>query len=232
MLELLQNSWIVNIGTGVISGFLVAILTRYAFSNKDDKELARSIESANREVLFAIRSEVSESNVPTLDVVQALISATARKYKLEARLLLKPQQLSEELIKEVMDSSFISSKQKTEYCQALTSLRPQEETELDRKIQKENEKFVANVEYRERLIMVFSITLGMIAALSTTFILLRSSSPTNLFGKLFDSVFPMMLIFGVVVIFMNIFLMAMKARHKRLREEFGLPIPQEDEKSA
>jgi hypothetical protein len=109
--------------------------------------------------------------------------------------------------------------------------RPQEETELDRKIQKENEKSVASVEYRKRLIMVFSITLGMIAALSTMFILLRLGSPTSLFIKLFGPVFPMMLISGVVMC-MNIFLMAMKARHKRLREAFWPPILQEDEKSA
>ncbi|MZR62968.1 hypothetical protein [Alcanivorax sp. DP30] len=228
MLEILQNSWVVNIGTGVISGLLVALLTRAAFSSKDDKELARAIESANREVLFAIRAEVSESNIPALEVVHALINATARKYKLETRLLLKPQQLSEELIKEVMDSSFISSKQKAEYCQALASLKASQETELDRKIQKENEKFVASVEYRERLIMVFSITLGMIAAFSTMFVLLRSTAPSGLFSKLLDSVFPMMMIFGVVVLFMNIVQVLMKARHKRLREEFGVPLPPEE----
>jgi hypothetical protein len=109
--------------------------------------------------------------------------------------------------------------------------RPQEETELDRKIQKENEKSVASVEYRKRLIMVFSITLGMIAALSTMFILLRLGSPTSLFIKLFGSVFPMMLISGVVVMCMNIFLMAMKARHKRLRETFWPPISSKKTKS-
>ena len=230
MVEILQNSWLINIGTGVISGLLVAILTRAAFSRKDDKELARAIENANREVLFAIRAEVSESNIPVLDVVHALINATARKYKLETRLLLRPQQLSEELIKEVMDSSFISSNQKAEYCLALASLKPSHETELDRKIQRENEKFVAGVEYRERLIMVFSITLGMIAALSTMFVLLRSTAPSGLFSKLYDSVLPIMMIFGVVVLFMNIVQLLMKVRHKRLREEFGVPLPPEEER--
>lgn len=220
--DLLNNTWVAGIGTGVLSGALVAWVTNKLISKKDEKELARNIEVANREILFSLRTEVSADQVPELDVVEALINATARRHKLEARHLLKPKQIAEELIKEIMDSSFISSAQKKAFCERLKALMPAEETELDRRIQKENEVFVARVEYRERLIMLFSITLGMISASITLFLMLRPSSPDSIFGRVFDSIFPMALILGAVVVIMNVMLAAMQMRHKYLRQEFGL----------
>lgn len=226
LLDLLNNTWVAGIGTGILSGGLVTWVTNKLISKKDEKELARSIEIANREILYALRTEVSEEQVPALDVVEALINATARRHKLEARHLLKPKQIAEELIKEIMDSSFISSATKKAFCESLKALMPAEETELDRRVQKENEIFVARVEYRERLIMLFSITLGMISAFVTLFLTLRPSSPDSIIGRVFDSVFPMALILSAVVLIMNVMLAAMKMRHKRLRQEFGLAVPE------
>lgn len=223
--DVLNNTWVAGIGTGLLSGFLVTWVTNKLISKRDEKELARSIEAANKEVLYALRSEVSEEQVPTLEVVEALINATSRRYKLESRHLLRPKQIAEELIKEIMDSSFISSSTKKAFCESLKSLMPNEETELDRKVQKENENFVARVEYRERMIMLFSLTLGLISALATLFLSVRPRITDSIVGRVFDSIFPMMLILGAVILIMNVMLAAMKMRHKRLRQEMGINQP-------
>lgn len=160
--------------------------------------------------------------MPRLEVVEALINATARRYKLEARLLLRPKQIAEELIKEIMDSSFISSLTKKNFCENLKKFSPDQETDLDRKVQRESELFVAKVEYRERMILLFSLTLGMISALATLFLNVRSSVTDSIVGRVFDSVFPMALILGVVTIIMNVMITAMKLRHKNLRNEMGV----------
>lgn len=224
--DVLNNTWVAGIGTGLLSGFLVTWVTNKLISKRDEKELARSIEAANKEVLYALRSEVSEEQVPTLEVVEALINATSRRHKLEARHLLRPKQIAEELIKEIMDSSFISSSTKKSFCESLKRLMPHEETELDRKVQKENENFVVRVEYRERMIMLFSLTLGLISALATLFLSVRPSMTDSIVGRVLDSIFPMMLILGAVVLIMNVMLAAMKMRHKRLRQEMGINQPE------
>ncbi len=220
--ELLNNTWIAGIGTGLLSGFLVTWVTNKLISKQDEKELARSIGAANKEILYALRSEISEEQVPALEVVEALINSTARRHKLEARHILHPKQIAEELIKEIMDSSFISSTTKRQFCENLKALMPKQETELDRKVQKENEVFVGRVEYRERMIVLFSITLGLISALATLFLSVRSSVTDSVIGRVFDSMFPMMLVLGAVVTIMNVMLAAMKMRHKRLRQEMGI----------
>ena len=83
MEALLSNGWVVGIGGGIFSGLIVTWLTRTLFSKKDQKELAINISSANREILYAIRPEISESSLPSTDVIEALKNATARKYKVE-----------------------------------------------------------------------------------------------------------------------------------------------------
>jgi hypothetical protein len=59
-----------------------------------------------------------------------LINATARLYGVESANLFTPSQIAEELIKEVMDSSFISSSQKAEFCAKLTELSTRSKIDL------------------------------------------------------------------------------------------------------
>ena len=221
-MDWINNTWATGIGTGILSGLLVAWITRKVFSRKDEREIARSIESANREVLLAVRSEVSEEQVPSIDVVEALINASARKYKVETRYLLKPRQIAEELIKEVMDSSFISSRTKRLFCDNLKSLIPSAETALDKQVQKEAQVFVARVEYRERMVMLFSMILGMITAMGSLYVAIRPRVTSSIGGAVFESLMPMALILFVVVVLMNVMVSIMKMRHKRLREEMGI----------
>lgn len=229
MLDILNNGWFVGIGTGILSGLLVWWVTNKLFSKRDEQELARNIDLANREVIYALRSEVSEEQVPAINVVEALISATARRYKLEARYLYRPKQIAEELIKEIMDSSFISSAAKRTFCEKLQELTPPVETALDRQAQKEAQALVAKVEYREKTIMLFSMTLGMISAIATLYASIRSNlSSSTLGGKVFESLLPMMIILFVVVFLMNVMVTLMKMRHKRLRQEMGVPASEEN----
>ncbi len=56
MKELLNNGWVIGIGGGILSGLIVTWLTRTLFSKKDLRELAANISSANREILYAIKT--------------------------------------------------------------------------------------------------------------------------------------------------------------------------------
>jgi len=222
MEELLNNSWVVGIGGGTLSGLIVAWLTRILFSKKDQRELAINISAANREILYAIRPEISESTLPSVEVIDALKNATARKYKVEPERLYTISQVVEELIKEIMDSSFISSSTKRNYCESLKVLVPVAALGMAVK-EKDNEAFVARIEYKEKMTALLSMTLGTIVALATMFSFVKSrfdSSP--LFEKVGDTIFPMILVMFSVVIVMTAMQVALKLRHKRVRVENGI----------
>lgn len=222
MEALLNNGWVVGIGGGILSGLIVAWLTRTLFSKKDQKELAINISSANREILYAIRPEISESTLPSIEVIEALKNATARKYKVEPERLYSISQVVEELIKEIMDSSFISSSAKKDYCESLSILIPTASPEVETE-SVDNEVFVARIEYKEKMTTLLSMTLGTVAALATMLSFVKSSFDSSpLLEKVGDSVFPMMLVMVSVVMVMTAMQVALKLRHRRVRIENGI----------
>jgi hypothetical protein len=221
MEELLNNSWVVGIGGGVLSGLIVTWLTRILFSKKDQRETAMKITSGNQELIYAIRPEISEDEVPSVEVLDALRNATARKYKLDPVRLYTTNQIVEDLIKEIMDSAFISSSTKKSYCESLRVSVPScIETESSNV---ENEVFVAKIEYKEKMTTLLSMTLGTIAALATMLSFLRSNlSSSPIFEKVGDTLFPMILVMFSVVMVMTAMQVALKLRHKRIRAEHGI----------
>lgn len=126
LVELLQNEWVVGIGGGIISGFVVYALTALIFSKQSKRDLHRRTANANQEVVLAVRQGVPEGKVPEGAVLTALIEATARKHGLQSSDMYGASEVAQDLIKDVMDSSFISAETKEAYASQLSELiKPQ-----------------------------------------------------------------------------------------------------------
>ncbi|WP_416899113.1 MAG: hypothetical protein ACMVY4_05140 [Minwuia sp.] len=119
---LLDNPWVVGIGGGILSGLFVALVTRVIFGRRDKKEYNQKVFRANSEVVYAIRPGISEGIIPNGEVIKKLSSATARKYDVNDQDLYDIDEISGELIKEVMDSSFISAEMKNDYCVKISNI--------------------------------------------------------------------------------------------------------------
>lgn len=122
MMAWLQDPWVVGVGAGIISGLVVFFITKWLFSNQGKRELSRKIATANQEIVLAVRQGIPEDTVPTANVLEALVKATARKHGLRSEELYGPGEVAQDLIKEVMDSSFISAETKENYCKRLAEL--------------------------------------------------------------------------------------------------------------
>ncbi len=120
---ILSNGWVVGIASSLIAGILLSVLSYVFISKRRRREYLQRVNMANRELIYAVRPGIAESNIPSPDILEALSSATARSYGLKREELLTIRELGEELIKEVMDSSFLSSAQKLEYCEKLTPMQ-------------------------------------------------------------------------------------------------------------
>ncbi|MEJ6080839.1 hypothetical protein MT391_20260 [Vibrio sp. 1-Bac 57] len=168
-MEILNNAWFVGIGGGVLSSLIVAIITRKIFSKRDNREYFQKVQSANREVLYAIRPGISEGVIPNKDIIEHLIEATARKYSVEIDSMLNLAEISSELIKEVMDSSFISAQTKQDFCEKLSSLKPEAKTnELTESIKKS----YSRDKYRSQMVTMMATMAGLttaVAAFYTSF---------------------------------------------------------------
>ena len=169
-MDWLDNPWVVGIGGGILSGLAVTLSSRIILSRKDRGEYVQKLQSANREIVYALRPGISEGLVPERRVVVALINATARKFAIHRGDLHGPDEIREELTKEIMDSSFISAKTKQEYYNQLIALA---ESPIDREVASiihketilESKSLLA--EYRSKMTSMMSIILGTMTAFMT-----------------------------------------------------------------
>ena len=158
-MQWLNNPWAVGIIGGVLSGFFVTIITRKLFSKKDNREYLQKLYSANRELIFALRPGVAEGVIPSKKVVELVTNATARKYEVESKDLFGPEQVAEELVKEIMDSSFISSSTKEDYCNKLEGLT--RDNGQDSGSESYGKRYeTESKSYRSKMTATMSMTLG------------------------------------------------------------------------
>ena len=168
-MELFSNSWVIGIGGGILSGLLVTLITRHLFSRRDNREYTQKVVTANQEILYAVRPGISEGVIPTQDVLDSLISATALKYNVDARDLHNATAFADVLVKEVMDSSFLAASAKADFCQKLAQLRPtQEPAQVPDELAIEPTRNSTRLsDYRRRMITMMSMMMGVLAALMT-----------------------------------------------------------------
>jgi hypothetical protein len=121
-MDIINNNWIVTIVGGVASTFLFTVCLRYFFEKKYDKEYIHKIRLVNQEVIYTLRPGISEGVMPTIAIIRTLLKTTAEKHKVAVEDINSPRQIAEILIKEIMDSSFISAEIKSSYCGTLSHL--------------------------------------------------------------------------------------------------------------
>jgi hypothetical protein len=117
------NGWLVGIGSSLLAGVVLSLVSWFLLAKRRRHEFLTLVMLANREVMNAIRPGIAEGHIPGGNVLQAMANATARKYGLERRDLFTTAELADELVKEVMDSGFLSSAQKADYCSKLAFMR-------------------------------------------------------------------------------------------------------------
>ena len=161
------NPWVVGIIGSIPGGFLVNWLTGLVLGKRENREYLQKVNGANREVVYAVRPGISEGEIPSSAVLSALRNATARRFGVEATSLYSASEIAEELTKEVMDSSFISSAQKQEYCQRLSALVQAAPDSVPEETLDVGVRRVVTAEYRERLISTMGSLLGVLTVTIT-----------------------------------------------------------------
>lgn len=177
-MEILDNPWVIGIGGGVLSGFFVAIATQLFLGKREKREYSQKVRRANQEVVYAIRPGISEGHLPSAEIVRSLINSTARRLGVIADDLYPPEQIAEELTKEIMDSVFLSSAKKLEYCDSLTKITESRsaavcDSESVRHVPAADASFAA---YREQAIRLVSLLLGVMTSLISATLVIRSDS--------------------------------------------------------
>ena len=219
----LINPWMIGIGGGVLSGLVVTFISRVIFSQRDNKEYHQKVITANQEILYAIRPSISEEQIPAEGIIGSIRAATAQKYKVEIQDLYKISEIVDSLIKEVMDSSFISMETKVNYCNKLSNLETKEPmvSEIsEREFAKVSLGESSYYEYRQKTWTMMSVTIGMMTAAMTMIVYLFSKREYSLSlfsGKMLPLLATMLA--GITTVLASTLLMNIRRKYKENKKE-------------
>jgi hypothetical protein len=206
MIDFLQNPWVVGVAGGIISGIIVFYITQWIFRRKDNSKYIEQISLANSEIIRILKPYVAEKGLPELNIISALIAATARKYRIEVKQIYSIRIICEELIKEVIENVYVSSEKKEEYSQGLNDYllkmeRTLNEEQLlkDQQWQKELIDLKSNQEFKNKYMKYMSSVLALFASIISITLVVFSNMNDFMFIDKFD-LFPIDLIPAIYTI--------------------------------
>ena len=215
-LDWLNDPWVIGIGGGILSGLVVTAVSRLLLSKRENREYAQKLAAANQEIVYAIRPGIPEGVFPTRQVLAALGAATARKYAVEKGDLFGPSELAQELMKEVMDSSFLSASDKQEHCSKLAEIdKPAQVKSTGKQATSASEARRTASEfakYRERMTSLMSMMMGMTATATTMLVVFFRERDASLFDEKFQSS-----IIPIAVAVMSLVLVVFSGLERRVR---------------
>lgn len=119
MISFLTNPWTISIITGII----VFILTDFIKGYRRKKDYYQNAELANLEMLQTLKTLIPEQELPDISIIKSMHSSTARKYEINLEDMNSLDLILDDLIKEIMDTSFLAYKDKVVYSHGVKKLK-------------------------------------------------------------------------------------------------------------
>lgn len=176
MLDFLQNQWVVGIGGGIISGIIVFFITKWLFQRKDNSKYLEQIANANLDIIRTLKPYIAEKGLPEKEIIDAIISSTARKHKVKSDELYSIRVICEELIREIIENVYVSADKKKEYSLQLKDYLHQLNTGKDKSllisdIQNElkNTSITVKSENRHNMTTIMSMFISVFTVILSVF---------------------------------------------------------------
>lgn len=162
MKEILSNSWVISI----ISGILVFFVTNFFVIVRGKKESKRQIYDANTMVLNHLRGYVVDNGLPSEKIIEAVKNSIMREYNIKYSDLLSTKELCEELVKDIIGNIYISNDNKKTYISMLEKYLEQTENIKDEDADADEKSI--DKEHNGRAYEYISTVISIIAGLMTT----------------------------------------------------------------
>lgn len=169
MNDFLTNPWTIGIGGSIISSIIVYFFTNRIISKRENKEYKQKIHSANNELLYAIRPLIVEQKLPSFEIFNSIITATAKKYAVKSEDLYNQSDIADDLTKEIMDNSFLTSDNKLIYCELAEKMKELGKTQDETSGNKTEVVFVEKerTTSREYISMLLALMSAMMSVMLT-----------------------------------------------------------------
>ncbi|MEC0273879.1 hypothetical protein [Peribacillus frigoritolerans] len=228
--ELFGVGFAQNLFTGLIIFFIGNIITKI----KAKKDYMAALKQANLKVFYILRRLISEQELPNKDIFLAIHNSIARDYRVMPEDMESYDIISENLVKEIMDTDFLSYEEKLKYStKALTINQQIKEHSILFPVEKQREKgirpSILNVlkDVVSAILIPSSFPITFVITVFITFIIAVlnkiETDKTNLFKLISEMsqsnmLFPFLLV-GLLLILIGVWnLLTMIKQRQRERE--------------
>lgn len=174
-------------------GLLFYFLSQRSLSKRENSEYKQRVQLAKNDILFGIRPTITEDFIPTKETMESLIASTSIKHTVNIKDVFSVNSLINELIREVMESAFISSKLKKEYCENLAKLKISDAIQ-DHTHEESKKGVIIGIDRKTTSLISFLITLIVTII---TFLLILVSLTTTPITSFYLIMSLALIIFGV-----------------------------------
>lgn len=166
MKEFLENAWVVGIGGGIVSGIIVFFITKWIVDKKDNGEYLKTIELANKKVIGMLKPYIADKGLPDIEILNSIISAVSRKYKIKVSEMNSISIICEELIYEIVSNVYVANDKKEEYMNKMQKYKDDLNSTENISIDEDSYvKIRAESEYRRKLNKQYSLLISVTATL-------------------------------------------------------------------
>lgn len=122
-MELVKSLFDLAFVQGILASLVVFFITEFIKRIRQKKQYKHQTGLANKEVFQAIRSFIPEEEMPSCEILIAIHKATAKRYNVDERDMDSIATICDDLVKEVMESNFLSYENKLSFCEKIHRIK-------------------------------------------------------------------------------------------------------------
>jgi len=222
--KIVNNQWVINIGTGIAVYIVTTIISKIIFNKATNKERQKQVNNANNEIIRILKPYVVEKDILSKKIISSIIESIARKFGVSANELYNIKEICEELIREILESSYVDSNKKKEYISYLNDIILDESkySMLNESIEQTSERQRQLNRYR-KIYSFVSMCMAITVMIISIFVTVFSDSEFDFFHSISEPVqISMLIIIAEIGMMLPIILLILKNRkdkNKKMKNE-------------
>lgn len=166
-MDWLNNPWISGVIIGIISGLIVYVLTDKFFGKQKQREHRKIIINANNNVLQNVKSFFIQKQILKREIIESMIQAVAIQNNLNREELFNIKDIGGLLVKEFMETSFLSVDNKKLICEEVYNTLFTEASEQQNVPKASSDIIIRRNESSLQISLVMALSTAMMTLLYT-----------------------------------------------------------------
>ena len=162
-----MNPWTIGIGTGIVSGVCVLFITWLISTRKGNSIRLQRINATNAEIVKILMPYVADNGLPDISVVNAILASVARRNNVSVEDLFSARIYCEDLIREIVSDTFVSSELKKKYVGELANfvgnINEGENEQVDKKVASSLIAEETRIEKQRYMRITFTVSMVVIS---------------------------------------------------------------------